>query len=157
MTWQTSHILSFHYMNWLCLQWKEIYFWQSCYMLLPYLVTVDKDLELVYPSFMSLRSRKCLNILDINCFPLLSCMHACMTLLGFPLIIIIISILPVHQGYQYFSFFQTICWQLFSNSHLYNLWCSFFGLSCADRTILGYPSVPYHLDASLQIACTFCS
>lgn len=70
-----SHILFFHHMDWLCLQqWKEIHFWQSCYMmLLPYLVIVDKNLELAYPSFMSLRSRKCLNILDINCFLLLSC------------------------------------------------------------------------------------
>jgi hypothetical protein len=55
----------------------------SCYMLLFPIVTLDKNEFGNCLSFIWLCTRKCLNILDVNCFPL-----SCITLSGLPLIII---------------------------------------------------------------------
>ena len=55
----------------------------SCYMPPLCLVTADKNSVFVYLSLTWLCTRKCLNILDVNCLPL-----SCIILLGLPLMII---------------------------------------------------------------------
>ena len=60
----------------------EIHSSLSCYMLLSFPETVDSEFG-IRLSLIWLCTRKCLNILDVNCFPL-----SCITLSGLPLIII---------------------------------------------------------------------
>ena len=79
---QRYHILVYHR---LCLVYPQLlgtHFSLSCYMLLFSLVTADRNLVFVYP-LSDCVPRKCLNILDVNCFPL-----SCITLSGLPLITI---------------------------------------------------------------------
>ena len=98
---------------------------------------------------MLLCSRKRLKILDVNCLPL-----SCKIFLGFPLTIIHssgtsrTSILLFLSEYLLVTRFEQSSIQLMDS---FSQWIGVY------RMVQVYPFVPCHLDASLQIACTFCS
>jgi|SRR5689334_21282511 hypothetical protein len=68
------------------------------YMLLPFLVTAVRNL--VFVCHLADCTRKCLNILDVNCLPL-----SCIIFLGLPLIIIQCS----NKEHRLTSFFRITC------------------------------------------------
>ena len=80
---QTCHTFVYHHLCLVRLPLLETHSSLSCYMPPLCLVTADKNSVFVYLSLTWLCTRKCLNILDVNCLPL-----SCIILLGLPLMII---------------------------------------------------------------------